>query len=114
MDFDRIIDRRGSHCAKWDMMEPLYGVPADEGLSMWVADMDFAPPAAVQQAVERMAAHGIYGYFGDDREYLAAIRWWMANRHGWEVEPASIFTTHGLLTSSATRTRFSGSRSSAT
>ena len=36
MDFDKIIDRRGTHCAKWDMMEPLYGVPPEDGLAMWV------------------------------------------------------------------------------
>lgn len=44
-DFDEIIDRRGTHCAKWDMMESIYGVPSDDGIAMWVADMDF-PPAA--------------------------------------------------------------------
>ena len=60
-------------------MEALFGVPAETGLPMWVADMDFRPPARVQQAVERMVAHGVYGYFGDDRAYIAAIRWWMAD-----------------------------------
>ncbi|MCX7888508.1 MAG: pyridoxal phosphate-dependent aminotransferase [Rhodobacteraceae bacterium] len=96
-DFDRPIDRRGTHCIKWDGMEALYGIPASGGLAMWVADMDFAPPAPVQKAVERMAAHGIYGYFGDDADYLAAIRWWMAERHGWDVPPEAILTTHGLV-----------------
>jgi cystathionine beta-lyase len=48
-----------------------------------------------------MSAHGIYGYFGDDRAYLAAIRWWMLNRHGWDVAPASVFTTHGLVNGTA-------------
>jgi len=97
MDFDRIIDRCGTHSAKWDMMESLYGVKPDDGLAMWVADMDFPPPAAVQRAVEDMATHGVYGYFGDDKAYLDAIRWWMQTRHGWTVEPSWIFTTHGLV-----------------
>jgi cystathionine beta-lyase len=97
MTFDEIIERRGTHSAKWDMMEPTYGVPAEGGLPMWVADMDFRPPAAVQRAVEAMAAHGVYGYFGDDRAYLDAILWWMETRHGWTVDRASVFTTHGLV-----------------
>ena len=97
MDFDRIIDRRGTHSSKWDMMEAIYGVKPDDGIAMWVADMDFPPPAGVQAAVEKMAAHGVYGYFGDDRPYLDAIRWWMKTRHGWAVEPSWIFTTHGLV-----------------
>jgi cysteine-S-conjugate beta-lyase len=101
MSFDEQIDRRGSHCVKWDMMEPMFGVPADDGLAMWVADMDFRPPACVQAAVESMAAHGVYGYFGDDSKYLDAIRWWMKTRHGWEVERKQIFTTHGLVNGTA-------------
>ncbi len=97
MDFDEIIDRRGTHCAKWDKMEPIYGVPADTGIAMWVADMDFRPPAVVQSALQDMLDHGVYGYFGDDSKYLAAIQWWMENRHGWKVDKDWIFTTHGLV-----------------
>ena len=97
MSFDEVIDRRGTHCAKWDMMEPLYGVPAADGIAMWVADMDFRPPHCVTAAVQTMVDHGVFGYFGNDKPYLDAIRWWMRTRHGWEVDPASIFTTHGLV-----------------
>ncbi len=97
MDFDEIIDRRGTHSAKWDMMEKAYGVPPGDGIAMWVADMDFRPPAVVQEAIADYAATGVYGYFGDDADYRAAIRWWMQNRHGWHVDPAHIFTTHGLV-----------------
>ena len=42
-----------------------------------------------------MMKNGVYGYFGDDRAYLEAITWWMQTRHGWTVDPESIFTTHG-------------------
>lgn len=101
MTFDEEIDRRGTHCAKWDMMQAFSGVSPDDGLAMWVADMDFRPPAVVQQAVERMAAHGIYGYFGDDRAFLEALRWWMSTRHGWQVEADQVFTTHGLVNGTA-------------
>ncbi len=101
MTFDTPISRAGSHCAKWDMLEPLYGLTPDDGLAMWVADMEFRPPQAVQAALEGMLDHGVYGYFGDDRKYLDAIRWWMATRHGWEVQPDWIFTTHGLVNGTA-------------
>jgi cystathionine beta-lyase len=100
-NFDLPIDRRGTHSAKWDKMEPLFGVPSADGIAMWVADMDFRPPSCVQAAVEAMAAHGVYGYFGDDRPNHDAIRWWMKTRHGWEVESAAIFTTHGLVNGTA-------------
>jgi cysteine-S-conjugate beta-lyase len=99
--FDEEIDRQGTHSVKWDMMESIYGVPSDEGLAMWVADMDFRPPDCVQAAVQRMADHGLYGYYGDDRGYRDAICWWMKERHGWTVEPGAIFTTHGLVNGTA-------------
>lgn len=101
MDFDTPINRVGTHSYKWDLMEASYGVSPKDGLAMWVADMDFRPPQVVQRALEKMLAHGIYGYFGDDAEYLDAIRWWMQNRHGWQVERNQIFTTHGLVNGTA-------------
>ena len=100
-NFDEIIDRVGHHSVKWDGMQGLYGVDPSEGSAMWVADMDFRPPMVVQRALEEMLAHGVYGYWGDDRAYHAAIQWWMANRHGWQVAPEWIFTTHGLVNGTA-------------
>lgn len=96
-DFDDIIDRRGTHSDKWDMMEAHYGVSAATGIPMWVADMDFRPPAAVQDRLRAMVDHGVYGYFGDDAAYRAAIRRWMRHRHGWDVAEEAILTTHGLV-----------------
>ena len=98
MDFDRFIDRRGSLSTKWDDMEKLYGVSADDGIAMWVADTDFASPDCIQNAVRDMLEHGVYGYTGikAEADYRAAICWWMENRHGWTVDPAAIFTTTGL------------------
>ena len=99
--FDEVIDRVGTHSAKWDKMEDIYGVSPEDGLAMWVADMDFRPPTCVQEALQGMLDHGVYGYFGDERDYLAAIRWWMAERHGWAVEDDWITTTHGLVNGAA-------------
>ena len=74
MTFDDKIDRRGSNSSKWDMMESIYGVSAEDGLAMWVADMDFRPPQVIQDGLSKMLDHGIYGYFGDETKYLNAIR----------------------------------------
>ena len=45
-DFDEIIDRRGTHCDEvgHDGAAATACSP-DDGLAMWVADMDFRPPA---------------------------------------------------------------------
>ncbi len=97
MNFDQITERRGTHSMKWDMMAERYGVPDGTGLPMWVADMDFRAPDCVQAALRQAVDHGIYGYFGDDAAYRSAICWWMATRHGWQMDPGHIFTTHGLV-----------------
>lgn len=101
MTFDTPVDRRGTHSMKWDSMQGVYGVSPDDGISMWVADMDFRPPECVLDALKSTAEHGIYGYYGDEGPYRDAIGWWMRERHGWDVDPAHIFSTHGLVNGTA-------------
>jgi cystathionine beta-lyase len=101
MDFDEPIDRRGTACAKWDLMDALYAVPPGRGIAMWVADMDFRPPPPVQRAVEAMAAHGVYGYPAGDGPARAAAALWLARRHGWAVDPDAMLTVHGLVNGTA-------------
>ena len=96
MNFDEIINRKNTHSAKWDMMEELFGVSKDNGIPMWVADMDFRPPKCISESIKKMYDHGVYGYFGDDKDYLASIKWWMKTRHNWDIDLSWIFTTHGL------------------
>ncbi|MCV2867897.1 pyridoxal phosphate-dependent aminotransferase [Defluviimonas sp. WL0002] len=97
MSFDDIIDYRGTHSSKWDTMEKSMGVSAEDGLAMWVADMDFRPPEGMLRTVIDTAERGLFTYFGDTREYDGAIAWWMQTRHGWQVDPAAILTTHGIV-----------------
>ena len=101
MSFDAPVNRRNTHCVKWDGMEAVYGVSSEDGIAMWVADMEFRAPDCIQNAVAAMHDHGVYGYFGNYTPYTDAIRWWMKTRHGWEVEADAIFTTHGLVNGTA-------------
>ena len=96
MTFDTLIDRRGTNSAKWDAMETVFGVSPDDGLGMWVADMDFAAPDFLQDAVKGILAKANYGYFIGDVAYREAVAWWMQTRHNWKVEPDWMFTTFGL------------------
>ena len=100
-DFDRVIDRRGSDCSKWDTLEKGFGLAEeaglDEPLAMWVADMDFQSPPCVAEAVEALAKRNLFGYPGDNLAYRQAISGWMGRRHGWDLDPDHIATTHGLV-----------------
>ncbi|MEM1039184.1 MAG: MalY/PatB family protein [Pseudomonadota bacterium] len=96
-NFDDVIDRVGTHSAKWDALESVYSLSPDDGIPMWVADMEFRPPQSVQDALSGMLDHGVFGYYGDQSSYKNAIISWMDRRHGWTVNPDWIFTTHGLV-----------------
>ena len=96
-DFDQPIDRRNTHSSKWDMMEKNFGVSNADGIPMWVADMDFRPPKAVNDALTNAVAHGVQGYFGDERDHKSAIINWMHSRHGWQPQSDWITTVHGVV-----------------
>nr|WP_309503162.1 PatB family C-S lyase [uncultured Roseovarius sp.] len=96
MSFDQIIDRRGSNSSKWDMMEAATGVGAEDAIAMWVADMDFAAPDFLQEAVQGLLDKANYGYFTGEAEMKDAAAWWMRERHGWAAEPNAMFSTYGL------------------
>lgn len=96
MNFDAIIDRRGSHCSQWDLMEKLLGVSPDDGLAMWTADADYPTAPCVRDVVRKEADIGIFGYFADYSDYHEAIRWWMETRHNWQIGHDWILTAQGL------------------
>ena len=54
-------DRKGTNCAKWDILASKFG-KADL-LSMWVADMDFKEPPCVTAALRRYIDEVPFGYF---------------------------------------------------
>ena len=97
MQFDKIHNRIGSNSDKWDSLSSLYGMSPEEAIPMWVADMDFQAPVAVTSAIHEMVERGIYGYAREDDNYREAICGWMERRHNWRVQPASLFSVHGIV-----------------
>ncbi len=80
MDFDRIVERRGTASFKWE----LFG---EDVLPLWVADMDFGSPPPVIEALRRRAEHGVYGYALVSDAFVDTLRTDIERRHGWRVEP---------------------------
>jgi cystathionine beta-lyase len=96
-DFDRVIDRRGTHASKWDMMAKLSGITASDGIPMWVADMDFAAPPGVTEALTADVTRGVHGYYADTGSWAAAASEWLARRHGVKIDPAWVSQTPGVV-----------------
>lgn len=96
-DFDRIIERRGSHSSKWDNIAHLSGIEAADAIPMWVADMDFAAPPGVTAALRAEVDRGVHGYYADTGSWAAALTDWMARRHGLKLSPSWISPTPGIV-----------------
>ncbi|MDD3679992.1 MAG: MalY/PatB family protein [Mesotoga sp.] len=94
-NFDRIIERRGTDCIKWDHADLFFG--RNDLLPMWVADMDFESPPEVVEAIVTRAKHGIYGYTARSDSYYESIVSWLSRRHGWEVKKEWISHAPGVV-----------------
>ena len=96
-DWDRVISREGSASVKYDGRASYFGTA--DVMPLWVADMDFAAPEAVSQALLERAAHPIYGYsFYPESLYTALIDW-LQQRHGWAVQREWIVMAPGVVPS---------------
>jgi len=93
-NFDRLIDRSNSYSIKY---EPAWrGRPSDV-LPLWVADMDFAAPPCVQEALMQRAEHGIFGYSEPDAEYFDVMQKWFEERFNWNIERDWLAITPGVV-----------------
>lgn len=90
-EFDRVIERRGSGSLKWDRY-------ADgEILPMWVADMDFAAPAEVINALHRRVDHGIFGYSVAHDGVKEAVLDYLQREHGVTAEASWLVWLPGMV-----------------
>jgi len=92
-DFDRPIDRRNTACCKWDFM-PAH---AKNAIPMSLADMDFAAPDEVREALVERAEHGVYGYTLMDSSDREAVRQWVMARHGQQIPGEWLLPTPGVV-----------------
>ena len=95
LDFDRIVDRRGTLSLKYDYAVKR-GRPADV-LPLWVADMDFPTSSYIQDALRETVDYGIWGYSEPLDSYFEALKGWMKRHHGWEVAEEWIIKTPGVV-----------------
>lgn len=82
-NFDQIIDRRNTNCAKWDTQSKKYN--RNDLIHMSVADMDFKSPEPVINALQRVVEHGIFGYTDLNDEFYSSIQRWMNIKHHVDV-----------------------------
>ena len=85
-DFTSVIDRHGKDALAVEALG-LPGFPAApkagfDAIPMWVADMNFPTAPAIVEALQKRAAHPLYGYFLAPEAYYNAIIRWQKARNG--------------------------------
>ncbi|WP_339494289.1 MalY/PatB family protein [Pseudomonas sp. RA_105y_Pfl2_P56] len=88
-DFDQVFDRHNTGSTKWSRY-------AADVLPMWVADMDFAAPPVVIEALQQRLLHPLVGYsVAQDnlREAIVADLW---NKFAWQVKPQELIFLPGV------------------
>lgn len=95
-DFNTIIPRKGTNSVKYDLLKQLFG--REDLLSLWVADMDFACPDFILDAIKKRAEHPVFGYSIRSEAYLDAIVQWQKNRHQWDIQAQDISFSPGVVT----------------
>jgi len=90
-NFDTPPDRRGTDSQKWQKYA------GRDILPMWVADMDFESSPAIVDAIQRRAAHGIFGYSRPVKSAVDAVIGALATRYQWQVDPSWLVWLPGLV-----------------
>jgi cysteine-S-conjugate beta-lyase len=88
-DFDTVIARRGTGNIKYDRRPELD--------PFWVADMDFASPPAILEALHRRVDHGIFGYAQAHESLNEVVVSYLRNRRQAEVAISEIIHLGGLV-----------------
>jgi cystathionine beta-lyase len=96
-DFDQLIDRTGSASVKFDARQAVFG--QSDVTPLWVADMDFATPTAVTDALIKRAQHPILGYTLHPKSIFNAVQHWFLKRHDWAIAKKEILFCPGVVPS---------------
>ena len=95
LDFDTVIDRKGTRSLKYDFAVRR-GKPKDV-LPLWVADMDFQTSSYITEALEDMVKHGVFGYSESEEHYFEAVQNWMERHYNWHVKESWMTKTPGIV-----------------
>ena len=90
--FDTPVDRRGSDSVKWGRYA------GRDVLPLWVADMDFAAPPVVLDALRQRIEHGVFGYGQPTLEAEESVLAHLESEYGWRIEREWIVWLPGLVT----------------
>ena len=88
---NQLIQRQGTQSTKWEK----YGGRGI--LPFWIADMDFAAPDFVLQALQQRMEHPILGYSQQPDSLTKAFQDWLIHHFGWQVPEEWVVWLPGVV-----------------
>lgn len=106
-NFDEIINRRNTNALNTDGFrgyifhagpEKTFPYQDEEFIRMWVADMEFATPPEICEAMKERIDKRIFGYTKVfDSGYYESFRNWYLTRYGWEFPKEELTFSSGII-----------------
>lgn len=97
-NFDKLVDRKGTNCIKWDNMARSYG---HDVIPMFIADMDFEVLPELQEAMIKRASHPTFGYTFPSEAYYDNFIAWNKSRNNFQLTKEQIIPVPGVVTAIA-------------
>jgi cystathionine beta-lyase len=83
-NFDHPVNRKDTDSYRWDQFKN------EDVIPLWVADMDFASPPCVIEAVQARVAHGVFGYTHAPFLLQEKIAQHIEEQYDWKIDPSWI------------------------
>ncbi len=106
-NFEEVIERRGTNAMNTDgfrdyifkaTKDMKFPYEDDEFIRMWIADMEFATPEVIIDAMRERLDKRIFGYtkiFNSD--YYKAFSAWTQKMYGWKCKQEDLFSSSGII-----------------
>ncbi|WP_312431136.1 MalY/PatB family protein [Lacrimispora sp.] len=97
LNLDKLYDRRGTDCVKWDHKDFVDSRVSDTALPLWLSDMEFKVADEITEALTKRVEHGFLGHSMPGDSYFEAVQGWYKRRFDWTISRDSIFYSPGVL-----------------
>ena len=100
MNFDTVIDRKGTYCTQWDYVKDRFG--KDGLLPFTISDMDFQAPKEIIEVLIKRVNHGVFGYSRWNHEdFKNSIEFWYKSRFNYQIDKEWILYAPSVIYSVA-------------
>ena len=96
MNFDAIVNRKGTYCTQWDYIKDRFGT--DDLLPFTISDMDFEVPKEIIDSVISRVNHKVFGYSRwNNDDFKDSIKLWYNKRFNFSINKEWILYSPNVM-----------------